>query len=106
MTAEVTDFQTRQKKMPKSLREWEAFNELSKVIEDFGNTLPLLQALKNDYVVDRHWENVSQLCGVELDWKNPDFRVKNLLDANLVRFREQIEVPRFVLVFRCELFLT
>jgi dynein heavy chain len=92
MTTEVTDFQSRQKKMPKSLREWAAFNELTKVIDDFANTLPLLQMLKNDYVIDRHWDKVSELCGTVLDWKNPDFRVKNLLDANLVRFREEIEV--------------
>jgi dynein heavy chain len=93
MTSEVTDFQNRQKKMPKSLRErGDAFNELTKVIDDFANTLPLLQMLKPECVVERHWDKISELCGAPLDWKNPDFRVKNLLDANLARIKEDVEV--------------
>jgi len=96
MNQEVTDFQTRQKKMPKQLREQEpfrqAFEDLTQVITDFGTTLPLLTELKKPYVLDRHWDRVSKACGVELDWKNPDFKVKNLLDANLARVKDEVEV--------------
>eukprot|EP00698_Gefionella_okellyi_P008566 TRINITY_DN2129_c0_g2_i1.p1 TRINITY_DN2129_c0_g2~~TRINITY_DN2129_c0_g2_i1.p1 ORF type:complete len:4490 (+),score=1324.74 TRINITY_DN2129_c0_g2_i1:457-13926(+) len=91
MTQQVTDFQTAQKKMPKSLREWGAFDELTKVIADFSDTLPLLQMLKQPYVIDRHWDKISELVGVQLDYTNPEFKVKNLLDAKLAKFKEEVE---------------
>eukprot|EP00698_Gefionella_okellyi_P008565 TRINITY_DN2129_c0_g1_i1.p1 TRINITY_DN2129_c0_g1~~TRINITY_DN2129_c0_g1_i1.p1 ORF type:complete len:4495 (+),score=1467.97 TRINITY_DN2129_c0_g1_i1:46-13530(+) len=95
MNQEVTDFQTRQKKMPKQLREMDpfrqAFEDLTNVITDFGTTMPLLTELKREYVLDRHWQRISEAAGVQLDWQSSDFRVKNLLDANLARIKEEVE---------------
>ena len=45
MKKEADDFALRCKKMPKQLREWLAYHELKKEIEDFQEVLPLLMEL-------------------------------------------------------------
>mmetsp|Transcript_11859 Transcript_11859/g.17623 ORF Transcript_11859/g.17623 Transcript_11859/m.17623 type:complete len:4548 (-) Transcript_11859:28-13671(-) len=87
----LSEFQTAYKRMPLSLREWEAYIELKRMIDDFYNTLPLLQALNEDYVRDRHWKQVEELVGVALDYKNPEFKVKNFIDAKIVDYNEDVE---------------
>jgi dynein heavy chain len=58
MAAEMETFNTRCKKLPKKLREWEAYNDLKKQIEDTQGVLPLLQELSKASIKDRHWEQV------------------------------------------------
>ncbi len=54
-------YNARCKKLPKKLREWEAYNDLKKQIEDTQNVLPLLQELSKASIKDRHWEEV-RIC--------------------------------------------
>ena len=55
MIAKVGDFQNACKKMPKVLREYEAFVELKRTIDDFLETLPLVQQLAHPAMRPRHW---------------------------------------------------
>ena len=54
MTEEVGGFQAQMKKLPKALRELDAYEELRKTVEDFLETLPLLQMLSNEAMRPRH----------------------------------------------------
>lgn len=45
MTEQVNNFQNQAKKLPKALRDWQAFVECKKVIDDFLEELPLFQQL-------------------------------------------------------------
>ena len=45
MTKKMDEFQAACKRMPKVLREYEAFVELKRTIDDFLETLPLVQQL-------------------------------------------------------------
>ena len=45
MTEQVLSFQALAKKLPKALREWAAFQDCKKTIDDFLEELPLYQAL-------------------------------------------------------------
>eukprot|EP00435_Cladocopium_sp_Y103_P049327 s450_g14.t2 len=44
------------KKMPPQLREWPAYHELKKEIEDFQQVLPLLMELSKKSIQQRHWQ--------------------------------------------------
>ena len=91
MTNQLQDFQARCRKMPKALRDWEAYLELKKTIEDFSNTLPLLQSLALKSMRPRHWEKIGRLLQVRLEWQNPNFKVKNLMEHNLLHIADDIE---------------
>ena len=45
MQKKMEDFQMSCKRMPKDLRGWDAFIELKKTVDDFLETLPLVQQL-------------------------------------------------------------
>ena len=45
---ELLDFQTRCRKLPKGLKEWEAFIELKTKIDDFNECCPLLEQMSNN----------------------------------------------------------
>jgi dynein heavy chain len=87
----LASFQVRVRSMPIGLRKWDAFLELKQLVDNFFNTLPLLSLLSNPAVKDRHWRKIAELCGKDLDYRNPEFKVKNLIDAKLVDHKEDIE---------------
>ena len=57
------EFQNRCRKLPKGLKEWQAFNDLKKKIDDFNETCPLLELMANNAMKDRHWERIATLTG-------------------------------------------
>jgi dynein heavy chain len=98
MTESTEGFSARCRKMPKKLRGWAAYNELKKVIEDFETVLPLLTELAKPSIKDRHWKEVGALCTAEgqekpteFDVLSPDFKLQDLLDADIVKFKDDIE---------------
>ncbi len=42
-------------KLPKDLKEWQAYKELKTSIENLKQLLPIISILKKDSVKDRHW---------------------------------------------------
>ena len=45
------------------LREWLAFKECRKIIEEFLEQLPLFQMLAHRAVRPRHWQDIARLTG-------------------------------------------
>jgi dynein heavy chain len=90
MTTETESFASRCKKMPKKLRDWDAYTSLKKQIEDFQLVLPVLQELSKASIQPRHWDAVARLTGTPMNVSDPEFRLSNLLDAPLVEKIEDI----------------
>jgi len=90
MSQETESFASRCKKMPKKLRDWDAYGALKKKIEDFQLVLPLLQELSKASIMPRHWEGVEKLTGTKLNVTDAEFRLQQLLDAPLVEKHEEI----------------
>lgn len=62
MTEQVNNFQNQAKKLPKALRDWQAFVDCKKVIDDFLEELPLFQQLASKAMRPR-----CTLCPIEDD---------------------------------------
>ncbi|CAE8616980.1 unnamed protein product [Polarella glacialis] len=77
------EFAARCKKMPKQLRHWPAYHELKKEIEDFQEALPLLLELSKKSIGPRHWQQVNDMTGKDLQVERDDFKLQSLIDANL-----------------------
>ena len=58
MTDEANQFDLRCKKMPKSLREWRAYEDLRAKLTDFQDLLPLISELAKPSVKPRHWKEL------------------------------------------------
>ena len=91
MTEQVSGFQAACRKLPKALRDWDAYADLRKKIDDFLVFLPLVQALASPSMRPRHWRALMDLAGVELDMAEDTFKLQHLIDANLLPKQEEIE---------------
>ncbi|GCC35016.1 hypothetical protein chiPu_0013494 [Chiloscyllium punctatum] len=88
---ELLDFQNRIRKLPKALKEWQAFNDLKKTIDDFSETCPLLEMMANKAMMLRHWERIAQVTGHTFDVESDQFTLKNITEAPLLKYKEDIE---------------
>ncbi|KAI0211059.1 Dynein heavy chain 8, axonemal [Lamellibrachia satsuma] len=91
INVELLDFQSRIRKLPKGLKEWQAFLDLQKKIDDFNESCPLLELMANKAMKPRHWDRMSALTGHKFDLDSDTFALKNIMDAPLLKFKEDIE---------------
>ncbi len=78
--------------MPKGLKEYQAFNDLKKTIDDFNETCPLLEMMANKSMKERHWARIAVLTNHKFDIDSDNFLLRDIMSAPLLKFKEEIEV--------------
>ena len=92
-------FYCRIRKLPKALKDWQAFIDLKKTIDDFNESCPLLEMMSHKAMKDRHWQRISDVTKHPLDIQGVDtFTLKVLMQAPLLKCKEDIEVLSELLV--------
>jgi dynein heavy chain len=95
MVKKLEEFQLACKKMPKELRAWDAYIELKKTVDEFLESMPLVEQLANPALRERHWQALEELTGKPLDPKNPEFKLANLIDpksgGGILEIAEEVE---------------
>uniref|UniRef100_A0A8D0CSV5 Dynein, axonemal, heavy chain 5 n=1 Tax=Sander lucioperca TaxID=283035 RepID=A0A8D0CSV5_SANLU len=91
INTELQDFQNRIRKLPKALKEWQAFRDLKKTIDDFTETCPLLYMMANKAMLSRHWTRLSELTGHSFHVESETFSLRNIMEAPLLQHKEDIE---------------
>jgi dynein heavy chain len=88
---EVNVFMGQCRKLPKALREWEAYRVLKQILDDFMELQPLIKDLKHEAIQKRHWEEIMNLTGHR--WRlDPDvFRLQHIVDANILKVLEEVQ---------------
>lgn len=69
--------------------------ELKKKIDDFNSTCSILELMANNAMKKRHWNRMSALCDYNFDVESKDFTVKNVLEAPLLKHKNDVEVCKF-----------
>ncbi|GFO43348.1 dynein heavy chain 5, axonemal [Plakobranchus ocellatus] len=88
---ELQDFQNRCRKLPRALKDWPAFEDLKKTIDDFNEMVPLLELMSNKAMKARHWQRMSDVTGHVFDIEGENFTLRNILEAPLLKYKEEIE---------------
>ncbi|GLD61462.1 dynein heavy chain 5, axonemal-like protein, partial [Lates japonicus] len=91
INTELQDFQNRIRKLPKALKEWQAFSDLKKTIDDFTETCPLLYMMANKAMLPRHWTRLSELTAHSFQVESESFSLRNIMEAPLLKNKEDIE---------------
>ena len=84
------------RKLPKALKDWPAFDELRQKIDDFNEMIPLLEYMSNKAMKKRHWTRLDDVTSCVFDVESDSFILRNILEAPLLQYKEEIEV--YVLV--------
>ena len=79
------------RKLPKGMKEWQAFNDLKRKIDDFNETCPLLELMANRAMKERHWERISTLTSHTFDVESDNFQLRNIMEAPLLEYKDDIE---------------
>ncbi|CAH1269411.1 DNAH5 [Branchiostoma lanceolatum] len=88
---ELQEFQNRCRKLPRALKEWQAFLDLKKTIDDFNETCPLLEMMANKAMMKRHWNRIAAVTNHPFDIESETFALRNIMEAPLLEFKEDIE---------------
>ncbi|XP_057691021.1 dynein axonemal heavy chain 5 isoform X3 [Corythoichthys intestinalis] len=88
---DLLDFQTRCRKLPKALKEWQAFLELKKIIDEFNECCPLLELMANKAMMMRHWKRITEVTGHTFEVETETFKLRSIMEAPLLKYKEEIE---------------
>ncbi|XP_076759064.1 dynein heavy chain 8, axonemal kl-3 [Xylocopa sonorina] len=91
IVTELGDFQNRCRRLPKAMRDWPAYIDLKKKIDDFNETCPLLELMANKAMQPRHWERMSKLCKYLFDVESETFTLANVMQAPLLKYKDEVE---------------
>ncbi|XP_026320150.1 dynein heavy chain 8, axonemal [Hyposmocoma kahamanoa] len=88
---QLNEFDLRCRKLPRAMKDWPAFIELKKKIDDFNQTCPLLELMADKAMKDRHWRRLEQLMNCVLDVESDSFTLANVMEAPLLKYKEDVE---------------
>ncbi|CAH1796663.1 unnamed protein product [Owenia fusiformis] len=88
---ELLDFQNRCRKLPKGLKDWQAFLELKQKIDDFNESCPILELMSSKAMKDRHWDRIAKCTGHTFDLESDNFMLRNIMEAPILKNKEDIE---------------
>jgi len=88
---ELQDYQNRIRKLPKALKDWQAFVDLKKTVDDFNECCPLLEMMAHRAMKLRHWERIADVTTHTFDVESDAFLLRNLMEAPLLENKEDIE---------------
>ena len=76
--------------------------DLKKKIDDFNETCPLLELMANKSMKERHWDRIAKTTSFTFDFESENFMLRNIMEAPLLKSKEDIEVHIILLVSSLE----
>ena len=87
---ELVEYQNRCRKLPKALKEWPAFHDLKKIIDDFTEVCPVIELMSNKAMKQRHWQRIEKLTRYHFEFDRHGFNLGDIMEAPLLTNKEDI----------------
>ena len=91
MISQTNEFNTKCKKLPKALKEWQAYTDCKKKIDDFTGLLPILELLTGKSIRLRHWQELMSVTGTNFSLAEDALKVANLFNDEVLSHIDEIE---------------
>lgn len=91
ISEKLADYSNKCRKLPKGLKEWPTFQELKKKIDEWSETIPLVEMMVKNSLKERHWLMIENATNTKLPVNNPDFALKDLMAATLLENKDELE---------------
>lgn len=65
---------------------------MKRTIDDFNDMCPLLELMANKAMKPRHWQRIMEVTQYIFELDSEGFCLKNILEAPLLKCKEDIEV--------------
>jgi dynein heavy chain len=87
----IDGFMKDYRKIPKAIRALPVGQMLDLKMKQFKNVIPLMVALKNEALRERHWQELMQKTGIEFDMSPDRFTLDNMFAMELHRYQDIAE---------------
>lgn len=91
MEDNATEINFKLNDLSKDERKWKASEHTYDTIQNFLNTVPLLQALRDESMRDRHWKELRIEVKEDFDENGQDFTLEKVYSLNLLQHQDKIE---------------
>ena len=83
MDTQAGQYQKKTSRLKKDLQFWGVWQHLKKSIDQFRNTMPLIENLRNDSMRPRHWEEIMNEINQVFDPYSNEFTLSKIFELNL-----------------------
>lgn len=87
----LLDYSNKCRRLPKALKEWPAYVDLKKKIDEWTDKIMLVELMIKNSLKKRHWDMIEKVVNTPLLVDDKDFALKDIVNAPLLKNRYEIE---------------
>ena len=87
---EVQSFSRKIGQVPQDYKDYLVFKDMAEQVEQLRTALPVLKQIVHSRMQTRHWEEIMIITGTTLNFMNPEFSLREIMEINLPQFSKEI----------------
>jgi len=88
---DLSEFAKRCQKLPKTLKEWPAYLELKRKVDEWSEKMLLVEKMFKNSLKENHWTMLQKVTNTRLRVAEHDFALKHIMAAPLLENKDEIE---------------
>lgn len=87
----LLDYSNKCRRLPKGLKEWPAYIDLKKKIDDWSEKIMLVELMIKNSLKKRHWDMIEKVTNTLFPIENKEYMLKDVVNAPLLENKDEIE---------------